>query len=79
MLALRITYPIVQMAIVYGGRGCAVKVHEGAEQVAREEAPSTESIQLGVLNSVSLAEAVPGPDCTVESIVTVDISAFHLR
>ena len=34
-LALRITYPIVQMAIVYVGRGCAMEVHEGAEQIAR--------------------------------------------
>ena len=28
---------------------------------------------------MSLAEAVTGPDCTVESIVSVDVSAFRLR
>ena len=67
------------MTIVKGWRGCAVEVHEGAEQVAREEAPSAESVQLGVLNSVSLSKAVTGLDCTVESVVTVDMSAFHLH
>ena len=44
----------------------------------RAEGPSTESVKLGVLNSVSLAKAVSGPDCAVESIVTVNMSAFHL-
>ena len=44
----------------------------------RTEVPQYRVGMVGVLNSVSLAKAVSGPDCAVEFIVTVNMSAFHL-
>ena len=78
MRALRVPYPVVQVAIVEGWRGCSVEIQEGSEEITGQKSPSTESVKLGVWNSVSLAKAVSGPDCAVEPIVTVNMSAFHL-
>jgi len=75
---LRVPYPVVQVTIVEGWRGCSVEIQEGLEEIIGQKSLSTESVKLGVLNSVSLAKAVSGPDCAVESIVTVNMSAFHL-
>ena len=44
MRALRVPYPVVQVAVVEGWGERSVEVQEGSEKVTRQEASSAESV-----------------------------------